>query len=348
MKQLAKFALTFLVIAIAPVLNFQSAEAACGTLTHFYDPSVGYSGTTLADQSGCSKDATIIAGTPVRTQLPARFLMNQGASGQYFFTNQSYVNPSTFSIAIWFRTTIAGGTKLMGFVQNTGTGETSYDRHLFVGTDGKLYYGIYNNATYTISTAYPVNDGKWHFAAATQSGSTGKLYIDTVTVSSNISATPQNYTGYWKVGGYQLTGWTGGTSLAAGDWVGDVGKVYIYSATALDATAVSNLYQASKNMYTSPSASLSAPGTTATYRSLTNIQLTSDVDGKATFYQSGKKIAGCISIPTTSGSVTCGWKPSVIKFSTPITAKLIPFDTATATLTPQTLNISVTKRTGNR
>ena len=325
-----------------------SAGAACGTLTALYDPATYTNGTTLVDQSGCNNNGTIVANTPVQTSLPARFQLNQSGSGQYFYQSASFSNPTVFSIGVWFKTTTTSATKIIGFVQNTGTGETSYDRHIYIGRDGKLYYGIYNNSPYTAVSTKVVNDGKWHFALATQNGAAGTLYVDTATAVT-LTATPQNYSGYWKIGGYKLSGWSDASgAIADGDWVGDIGKVYIYSGTQITASAVSTLYNDSKSSYLNPTASISSSfGATATYRAPSNILFTSPIDGKVTFFQAGKRIAKCIKILTTSGSVTCSWTPTV-KNRTTIYASFEPTDSLFASMLTQSLVVQVVNRTGRR
>ena len=347
-NSMIKYLLTALLIALLPSMDSPASSTSCGTLSAMYDPATYTTGTSLTDQSGCSNNGTIISGTPSKTTLPARFLLNQGASGQYFYMNQSYNTPTTFSYAIWFRTSTAGGTKIMGFVQSTGNTETNYDRHIYIGTDGHLYYGIYDGSSvHTVSNSYSIADGKWHFAAVTENSTSAKLYIDTQTPLS-LNNTAQIFTGYWKVGGYKLTAWAGPGALGDGDWVGDVGKVYIYASTQITDTDVANLYASGKSSYILPSASVAlSSGSSATYRTLTNLQLNSGVDGKVTFYQAGKKIPGCQSLTTSGGSATCPWKPSIHNASN-IYAKLIPIDTGFATITSPGIQVPIVKRSGQR
>ena len=51
----------------------------------------------------------------------------------------------------------------------------------------------------------------------------------------------------------------------------------------------------------------------------------SGTDGKVTFYANGKKIAGCISKPSSSLAATCSWRPTQ-RGSVNLTAKLVPTD----------------------
>ncbi len=53
-------------------------------------------------------------------------------SSQYVSTTRSYVNPTNFTISIWFRTSSVTGGKLIGF-GNAQTGSSGqYDRHLYM------------------------------------------------------------------------------------------------------------------------------------------------------------------------------------------------------------------------
>jgi hypothetical protein len=330
------------------LVHVESAKAACGNLTALFDPATYTSGTTLVDQGGCNNAGTIIAGTPVTTAFPARYRLNQSGSGQSLWLNAQQTNPTVYSIGVWFKTSIAGGTKLMGFVQYTATSEGGYDRHIYIGRDGKIYYGAYNNSPTTTSSSATFNDGKWHLAVATQNGSSGKLYVDSTLVGS-FTATPANYSGYWKVGGYSLSGWNDGIGgLSNGDWVGDVGKVYIYGSTQLSDAGVLNLYNSSKGYYSDLTASIASPsGALATYRTATSLQLSSNIDGKATFYQRNKRIAGCINIATSSGSATCSWKPTV-KANTTVYARVVPADSSIPPVTTTQIDFQVKTKATRR
>jgi hypothetical protein len=142
-------------------------------------------------------------------------------SSQYVSTATSYTNPTNFSLSAWFKTTGSNGV-LVGF-GNTQTGaEGNYDRNLFM-YNGRIFFGIFNGAVDTVSSPLSYNDGNWHLAAATESSTSGmKLYVDGALVASNASyTTPQNYSGYWRIGDN-------------GSWVVD------YFTGSLDDIAISN------------------------------------------------------------------------------------------------------------
>lgn len=64
-----------------------------------------------------------------------------------------------------------------------------------------------------------------------------------------------------------------------------------------------------------PSLSFSSAASTAPYRTTTQLGVNTNLPGKTTFYQSNKKIAGCIGVSTVGSAdtftATCNWKPSL-------------------------------------
>lgn len=134
-------------------------------------------------------------------------------TSSYVSTAASQANPQTFSVEVWFKTTVAGG-KLIGFGSSQTGVSGSYDRHLYVNTLGQLVFGTYNGATQTISSTAVVTDGAWHQAVGTFSTGTGmKLYLDGALVASNANYTvAQNFTGYWRVGYDSTSGWPNAAS----------------------------------------------------------------------------------------------------------------------------------------
>jgi hypothetical protein len=117
-------------------------------------------------------------------------------------------NPQSYSVELWFKTTVAAG-RLIG-IGNSQTGTSStYDRHIYIDTSGKLEFGSYNGGTQVIVSPTAVTDGKWHLVVGTQSPTTGMiLYLDGVQVAANAAyTTSENNTGYWRLGYDNLAGW---------------------------------------------------------------------------------------------------------------------------------------------
>ena len=145
------------------------------------------------------------------------------ASGQSFngtnaqvYTTTQFSNPQQYTIEAWFRTSSAGGKKIIGFENNqTGTASADWDRHLYVGTDGRLYFGSYYEPTDSEDVANSTTnyaDGAWHYAVGVRNNGTDtlSLYVDGVLVDTSPNTSSQNYNGYWRLGGYMTNGWPNG------------------------------------------------------------------------------------------------------------------------------------------
>jgi hypothetical protein len=198
--------------------------------------------TTAADTSGAARNGTYV-GTPAHSTANACVRDTGGSttfngSTTWLRTPTSFVNPTAFTIEVWFRTSTAGGY-LIGFNNATTGAGTSYDRHLYLTTAGKVTFGVYPSARQVITSAKAYNDGAWHQAAATF-GTTGmNLYLDGALVASNTAVTTAaNYTGYWRVGYGGLASWTG----AATNYFfnGQLGYAVVYNSTLNAATIASH------------------------------------------------------------------------------------------------------------
>lgn len=144
--------------------------------------------------------------------------------------NSTQTNPTVFSVEIWFRTTVKGG-KLIGF-GNLRTGvSTNDDRHLYVDSKGFLRFGVYPNAVKTVVSQGPVTDGLWHQAVGTLSSAGMLLYLDGVVANDPAVTTPQNYTGYWRIGYDSLGSWV--NTPASFSFTGSLAwaAVYTYALT---------------------------------------------------------------------------------------------------------------------
>jgi hypothetical protein len=133
-------------------------------------------------------------------------------NNDYVYTSNSFNSPQDFTVSAWFKTATASGRKIVGFEQDrTGTSSSNYDRHVYVGSDGKLYFGVYNGATvYAISTS-TYSDDAWHHVVAVRDDSTNYiyLYIDGGEVDSQANSAAQTITGgEWRIGSYKLSGWS--------------------------------------------------------------------------------------------------------------------------------------------
>jgi hypothetical protein len=202
-------------------------------------------GTTAADTSVNARPGTI-SGTPVFSQTDATNDNKETAlglgTGTRITQNASQITPATFSVEAWVKTTGTAGGRLIGLGNGSGTtASTTVDCQLYVGTDGKLYFGLGSAKTVVASTGV-VNNGAWHYVVGTYVTGTGgaKLYVDGVLQASG-TATLQSFTGFWRAGAETMTGWTANPT---GQFlVGTIDDIAIYT-TALTQTQVSAHYAA--------------------------------------------------------------------------------------------------------
>jgi hypothetical protein len=80
---------------------------------------------------------------------------------------------------------------------------------IYLSDDGRVIFGVRPSSTVvTISSPSTYADGNWHHVVATLGASGMRLYVDGALVASGATSTGASYTGYWRVGGDQVTGWT--------------------------------------------------------------------------------------------------------------------------------------------
>lgn len=175
--------------------------------------------TTAGDASGNGNTGTY-QGTMATSTTPPMACSRDGGSAYVLNGTSSYVstneaqqtNPLTFTLEVWFKTTVASG-KLIGFGSSQTGMSYSYDRQIYLTSAGNLTFGIYNTITNTITSPLAYNDGTWHEVVATlaQAGAANAgmtLYVDGRQVAANSGyVTPQNYNGWWRFGYDNQTGW---------------------------------------------------------------------------------------------------------------------------------------------
>ena len=185
----------------------------------------GTTGTTAADLNGVdpgTRSAGVIGGVP--GAIPG----HPGTAFRFVGNSTSFVSttgtarkgPQVFSMEAWFKTTTTAGGKIIGFGNRLTGNSTSYDRHLYMSSNGRLYLGV-NPDGRTINTTTSYNDGNWHHVVATLSQGGLRLYVDGVERAGNPNIVDASalLEGYWRVGGDALGTWTGasGGSYFNGD-----------------------------------------------------------------------------------------------------------------------------------
>ncbi|WP_433202173.1 LamG domain-containing protein [Dactylosporangium sp. CS-047395] len=194
-----------------------------------------YAGTPLDVGAGAPPDP-ITAGLPGALQgaqggqTAATAIGLRGITNLY--TNAPVTNPAAVTVEGWFRTRSGGA--LIG-LQDAPTGPSAFrDRVLYLDSGGRLSFGAYNGGTVVVrSPAGPVyTDGAWHYAAASLGPAGMRLYVDGALVASAANTAAQSYTGWWRYGGCDLTGWP---NRPLNDFlVGALDELAVYSSQLSD------------------------------------------------------------------------------------------------------------------
>ncbi len=140
------------------------------------------------------------------------------------------MDPQGYTLSAWIQTGTASGHKIIGFEdQRTGTASYSFDRMLWIGTDGKAYAGCYSGGVDTAASTSAVNDSSWHYLAAqiNDTGNMLRIYVDgTLNSSTNTGGNCSKYKGYWRIGSYKIARWP---SASDGYYAGNIDEVRISS-----------------------------------------------------------------------------------------------------------------------
>jgi hypothetical protein len=256
------------------------SPASASVIVASTSPAQTYQQTVLADHPSFLWPLNETSGTTANDASPNRFNgtyepgTTQGATGPFtgstatafngssgLVTAQSQVaGPQVFSVEGWFSTTTDTGGKLIGFGTSQTGLSSSYDRHIYMMNDGQLVFGVWSDQAETIETPNVYNDGQWHYVVATYdasvtSGPNMALYVDGRLIGTATSSSAQDYSGYWRVGGDNLTGWNldpwvsnsqGTTQPHSYYFNGTIADAAVYP-TALSAAQVAAHYAAGLN-----------------------------------------------------------------------------------------------------
>ncbi len=142
------------------------------------------------------------------------------------------VAPDVFTQEAWFRTTSTTGGKIVGFGNQPTGNSSAYDRHLYLDGAGHVYFGVYNAGIYTTRTSGTFNDGQWHHVAGTLERDRHDAVRGWQAGRPERGTTIGHpYSGYWRIGGDSLGGWSADGSY----FNGDIDDVAIYNkALTLD------------------------------------------------------------------------------------------------------------------
>lgn len=209
--------------ALAANSYYRCLQAAGALATTRWFPLQETAGTTAGDQSGNGAHGTYQNGPTLGATGP-----NCGAGGtravtlngtsQWVSTAAVMTAPTEVTVSIWFRTTTVAGGRLIGLGNRSDTATVSTtnsaDRHLYMGTDGRVGFGVIDTGLLkraAVSTA-AYNDGAWHLATGVLDGSGIRLYVDGVEVAASTAVTSANARTYagaaWRIGWDRVAGFT--------------------------------------------------------------------------------------------------------------------------------------------
>ncbi|MGV0110190.1 PKD domain-containing protein [Arthrobacter sp. CP30] len=193
------------------------------------------SGTTAADAVGTN--AGTLSGVALgQTGItPGSSAAGLSAGGSRISSSNLLPNPATFSTEAWIKTTTKQGGRILGFGNQKDTTSSNYDRHLYMRNDGVVNFGAWTGSAAIVSSKKPLNDGVWHHVLTSVRPGAVDLYVDGVLQESRVVPAINAYTGYWRVGADNLSGWPGQPSSAALQGSIDEVAVYPTALSAVDA-----------------------------------------------------------------------------------------------------------------
>jgi hypothetical protein len=217
------------------------------------------SGATVNDLSGQGNQGTLHNSAKFVGSPQGWALSFTGSSSQYMSTAVNYGSAAsvvTFSVSLWFRSTDTGGHCIFGMNASQDGTSGTFDRLMYIGTDGKLYFGVFNSQNTTsinVGSSGTVADGKMHHAVGVcdSANQVVSLYLDGI--SQGTTAFPGGaqapFTGYsssyWVCPMAALTNildiWPA-TTGAAGYYVGLVTDMRVYNDRALTAQDMREIY----------------------------------------------------------------------------------------------------------
>lgn len=161
-------------------------------------------------------------------------------STSWMGSTTQFSDPHPLTITAWFKTTVGGTIIEYTNIQTGLTGNTTWDRHIWVDAAGHLVWGVWNGADDQITSPGSYIDGAWHQVAASVGPTGMRLYVDGTLVATNTAVTvPEVSNGYWRLGdGNENNVWTDPPPNVL--WQGSLAQVAVYPAqlTAAQITAL--------------------------------------------------------------------------------------------------------------
>lgn len=189
------------------------------------------SGSTAADSSLNGNTGTYTNGPTLGGESAVNLAGDRSAgfAGSALLpADRAMDSPSAYTAETWFKTTSTSGGRLLGFGASRTTTAGTADRQLYMGSDGKLHFGVLasGNVMSVVVSPQAYNDGAWHLATIAQGSRGMKLYVDGVLVANNLEPTNASYNGYWRAGGAMASGWPGATGSS---FAGSLDEIAVFT-----------------------------------------------------------------------------------------------------------------------
>ena len=170
---------------------------------------------------------------------PDRATTFTGASNGNVATDARMTATRELTLETWIKTTTGTGGKILGYGSSRTGASASFDRHLYMRNNGTISFGVFQAGGWAITSPTALNNGAWHHVVATVDRESGiGLYVDGQRVANNPKVlNPKLYSGYWRIGGDNLSGWGGRPSRDY--FTGVIDDVAIYR-DALPASAIAD------------------------------------------------------------------------------------------------------------
>jgi hypothetical protein len=160
-----------------------------------------------------------------------------------YLSSSNIVNTAKVTVSAWVKITafpVQNGM-IVGFVN--GIGSVTHDKNLYISTDGKIYFYVYDGATKTTSApASTLLLNKWVHVVGVADGTNAKTYVNGVEVGS-VSA-GNTYTEY-TVPNIFINGTTGLVSFGGGYSQQQIDDVRVWNRD-LSVAEIKQLYNIGK------------------------------------------------------------------------------------------------------
>jgi hypothetical protein len=143
-------------------------------------------GSQVTDRSSSNNHGYFNGGATSSAKTPGKLgqaISLDGSNDYVRGTTVINIPAATLSAWVYVRSVPTQKSMVMGFADGNGAG--IYDKDLYIDTDGKLYFYVYDGAGKTTSApsaAIPLNT--WTHVSGTTDGTTARAYVDGIQVGS--------------------------------------------------------------------------------------------------------------------------------------------------------------------